>query len=525
MKALLFVLLSIYAAAGVTAQVPVLNSFPSARPTIFLDFDGQYVTGTSWNWNGPINAQPSGFSTNAITEIFNRVSEDYRIFNVNITTDSTVYNLAPVRQRMRVIITPTYEWYGRAGGVAFVGSFSWGDGSPTWVFSNLLGNNVKYVAEATSHEAGHSLGLQHQSTYTTACAKTEYNGGNGSGETGWAPIMGVGYYQNTTTWYNGTSTVGCNVYQDDLSIITGNLGLRSDDFGNTHVSASSVGFTTTGFTSNGLINSGTDKDVFKFTLSSSTYVHLNVAPQSVGANNSGANLDLKVTLLNNKADTIGQYSPADLLSAGVDSNLNSGTYYVVVEGIGNAYLPDAESVGTYSISASPVTALPIHRLTLSGKINSGVHNLSWVYEADEAVKNIEIQTSKDGVHFEALTQVTAETKNFAYKPLSDNMLYYRIRVITAANENSYYSNIITVRDRGDNTAPVHVMNNIVVNSIVVNADKEYNYQVMDATGRLLQRGQLVTGTNNIEVNTTLKGLLLLRVQGANEGWTWKLIKQ
>jgi hypothetical protein len=525
MKALLFGLLCISFAAGVTAQVPVLNSFPSARATIFLDFDGQYVTGTSWNWSGPIDAQPSGLSVNAITEIFNRVSEDYRVFNVNITTDSTVYNLAPVRQRMRIIITPSYQWYGRAGGVAFVGSFNWGDGTPGWVFCNLLGNNTKNVAEAASHEAGHTLGLQHQSLYTATCAKTEYNGGAGSGETGWAPIMGVGYYKNLTTWYNGTSTVSCSTYQDDVSILSGNLGYRTDDIGNTHMSATSVGFTNTGFSTNGLINSGTDKDIFKFTLSSPTYVHLSATPQNVGVNNSGANLDIKVSLLNYKADTIGIYNPSDFLSAGVDSSLNSGTYYVIVEGIGNAYLPDAESVGYYTISASPITALPIHRLTLSGKTNSGVHTLNWIYEADEAVKHIEIQNSKDGVKFEALTQVSAETKTFSWKPLTDNTLFYRIRVITAANEKSYYSNVITIRHRSDDNAPVTVMNNMITNTIVVNTDKEYSYQVMDATGRLLQRGQLVNGTNRIEINTAQKGLLLLRVQGANEGWTWKLMKQ
>ena len=48
---------------------------------------------------------------------------------------------------------------------------------------------------------------------------------------------------------------------------------------------------------------------------------------------------------------------------------------------------------------------------------------------------------------------------------------------------------------------------------------------MDASGRLLQHGQLVAGTNRIDVHTAPKGLLLLRVQGDNESYTSKLIKQ
>ncbi|HEX6428262.1 MAG TPA: zinc-dependent metalloprotease [Niastella sp.] len=532
MKTILAVLFGLSVAIGATAQVPLLNSYPSASATIFLDFDGQYVAGTSWNWSGPINAQPSGFSADAITQMFNRVSEDYRIFNINITTDSTVFAAAPVRQRMRVIVTPTYQWYGRAGGIAFVGSFAWGDNTPCFVFSGLLGDNPKYVAEAISHEAGHTLGLQHQSAYNTSCQKTEYNPGNGAGETSWAPIMGVGYYKNLTTWHYGTNTYACNYYQDDLAIISGaanNFGYRSDDIGNLHTTATSVGFTSTGFTTTGLINSGADKDVFKFTISSPTYIHLSAIPQNVGTegtfNYAGANLDIKLSLLDYKGDTIAKYSPDNIVDAGLDSNLNNGTYYIVVEGTGNTNLADNASLGYYSLAASPISVLPIHRLTLSGKINAGTHNLNWVYEADEDVKHIEIQNSKDGVHFETLAQVSEGTKTFSWKPLTDNAPFYRIRVITTADEKSYYSNIITLRDRGDDNATVRVMNTMVTNSIVVNTDKECNYQVLDGTGRLLQRGQMISGTNNIDITTAQKGLILLRIQGQQETITWKLVKQ
>lgn len=532
MKTILSTLFTLAVATGLNAQVPLLNSYPSARATIFLDFDGQYVTGTSWNWSGPINAQPSGFSVNGMTEIFNRVSEDYRIFNINVTTDSTVYAAAPANQRTRVIITPTYQWYGNVGGIAFVGSFTFGDNTPCWVFSSLLANSPKYVAEAVSHEAGHTLGLQHQSAYTTTCSKTEYNPGTGTGDISWAPIMGVGYYKNLTTWHNGTNTYGCNYYQDDMSIIAGganNFGYRTDDIGNLHTNATSVGFTSTGFSTTGLINSGADKDVFKFTISSPTYIHVTAVPQNVGTvgvyNYSGANLDIKLSLLDSKGDTVSKYSPDNTVNAGLDSTLNNGTYYLVVEGTANSNLTDNASLGYYSLAASPISILPIHQLALSGREEAGTHNLSWSYEADEAVKQVEIQNSKDGVHFDALTQVNPGTKTFSWKPLTDNAPYYRIRVITTAEERSYYSNIISLRERGDNKASVRIMSTMVTNSMIVNADKECNYQVLDGTGRLLQRGKLATGTNNIDITTAQKGLILLRIQRDQETTTWKLIKQ
>src|SRR5690348_12150727 len=147
-------------------QVPKYNSYSAAAATAYLDFDGQVVRGTAWNWDDAINARPAPLTTAIITEVFNRVAEDFRIFNINITTDSAVFKKAPPSKRVRVIVTPTSEWYGNSAGVSFVNSFTWGDDTPAWVFTKLLEDKAKYIAEAVSHEIGHTLGLQHQSTYT-----------------------------------------------------------------------------------------------------------------------------------------------------------------------------------------------------------------------------------------------------------------------------------------------------------------------------------------------------------------------
>src|SRR5882762_9768940 len=95
-------LIALLFASAVTAraQVPVLNSYPSATAVVFLDFDGQTVTNTSWNTNGPIVCGAAGLTNAQITTVFDRVSEDYRPFNINITTDSTKYWAAPANRRM-----------------------------------------------------------------------------------------------------------------------------------------------------------------------------------------------------------------------------------------------------------------------------------------------------------------------------------------------------------------------------------------------------------------------------------------
>ena len=154
------------------SQVTDLNSYPSAPSVIFLDFNGHALSGTMWNTNGAFTCNSSGLNDAPITEVFNRVAEDYRPFNINVTTNETKYNSAPYNRRMRVVITTSNSWYGSgAGGVAYINSFSWGDNTPCFVFSALLGYNTKNIAEAASHEAGHTFGLRHQSSYNSACVK------------------------------------------------------------------------------------------------------------------------------------------------------------------------------------------------------------------------------------------------------------------------------------------------------------------------------------------------------------------
>src|SRR6478672_358995 len=106
-----FIAMLVLTHAGMSQQIPLFNSNSAASATVYLDFDGQTVKGTGWNWDGPIYAKASGLSSRFITEIFNRSSEDFRIFNLNITTDSNVFKKAPTNKRMRVIITPSSKWY------------------------------------------------------------------------------------------------------------------------------------------------------------------------------------------------------------------------------------------------------------------------------------------------------------------------------------------------------------------------------------------------------------------------------
>lgn len=510
----------------VAAQQIKLNSYPNAAPTIFIDFDGHYVKGTSWNWSGPINALPSGFNNIAIAEIFDRVAEDFRPFNINITTDSTVYFKAPIKKRTRIIVTPTSQWYGNAGGAAWVGSFIWGDETPAFVFCNLLGYSTKKVAEAVSHEAGHTLGLQHQSTYDENCKLIrEYNFGKGSGETSWAPIMGEGYSRNLTTWTVGQTIIGCNHIQDDIKVITSNangITFRTDDVGDNLPNATNIPLGGGSIETNAILSRHDDRDVFSITFIAGGSFKIEVSPYSVATDHAGANVDIKLTLMNGAGDTLNTYNPPNRVSASIDTFLNPGTYFFAIDGVGNNYLSDTSSIGLYNITGLYLAsgALAIHDVKLNGTKKNGNHQFSWEIKADETIEEAELQYSPDRKNFTTLF-VAGDKNGFNYKPLTAGNAYYRLKVKGKISKQEKYSNIVTLGAESS-LPPIRIANK-GNGTYGIESNGNYTYTLVDQTGRLIRKGLLKPGNNFIEL--TSRGMSFLHVNDGNVQFTGKLIKQ
>ena len=402
----LFILSTIFFFQDLFGQIPILNSNPGlSNKVIYLDFDGQVVTGTGWNGGNTINAAPSVAANNANTvrQIWNRVSEDYRPFNVNVTTDSTRFINAHPTSRIRVVFTPTSAWYGSAGGVAFLGSFTWGGypGTPCWIFENQLGNNTKSMAEAASHEVGHTLSLMHQSTYNTSCVKTaEYNGGlGGTGIMSWAPIMGVGYNRNVTTWYNGKNATSCNTIQFDHGSgspgITGSsyLSVWPDDIGDTYTTAKILNLNTITTSDSGLVTTPSDVDVYRFEICNTRYVSVNVRPWALDSNPGsylGANLDVKLKFFNSAGTMMTADSSVSKLNGLVGLTLAPGSYYFSIDGGSSNNYNDYGSLGKYYVSVkatnppqlnnsiiTPTSICTLQNVTLNFSSNGTPNSWYW----------------------------------------------------------------------------------------------------------------------------------------------------
>ncbi|MBD2597429.1 M10 family metallopeptidase C-terminal domain-containing protein [Nostoc spongiaeforme FACHB-130] len=353
-----------------------LNSLAGANQTIYLDFNGHTTSGTYWNtdYKGGANIVTPAFDFDGNTASFSsaeleriqyiwqRVAEDFSPFNVNVTTqaptdinDLIKSGSTDTRWGVRVVIGgSSNDWFASgAGGVAFLDSFNWNSDTPAFVFSDILSDNEKYVAEAISHEVGHTLGLEHDGRISPA---EEYYRGQGSGVTGWAGIMGSGYYQNLTQWSKG-QYASANNTEDDLQIITTYNGFsyRADDAGNTIATAKSLTISGTSVSGSGIIERNTDVDFYSFVTGAGA-INLTVNPFS-----RGPNLDILAKLYNSAGTLIASSNPTDLLSAAIATTVTAGTYYLAIDGVGkgdplSTGYTDYGSLGQYFISGSVVTS-------------------------------------------------------------------------------------------------------------------------------------------------------------------------
>ena len=344
-----------------SSQTFVLHSKPGAARVIYLDFNGHTTSGTHWNTSYTAGAPfttaaydtdgvPSSFSSAElanIQEIWKRVSEDYAPYEVDVTTEEPA--LESLRKTtstdtaygIRVVLGgSSYDWLGAsAGGVAYLGSFSWNTDTPTFVFPAQLGNGYpKYMAEAISHECGHTVGLNHDGQTNG----TEYY----AGANGWAPIMGLGYYATVSQFSKGEYSLANNT-QDDLTVVTGYIPRSADLVGNDILTATPI--TTTSVNVTGIIESRTDADLFKFNVGAGT-MSFNATPATPDAN-----LDIALSLYNGSGNLIASADPSGLSST-LNYTVPAGTYYLAVDGVGvgtpDTGYTDYASIGQFRLTGT-----------------------------------------------------------------------------------------------------------------------------------------------------------------------------
>ena len=352
-----------------------LHSKSDSDYTIYLDFDGHTTTGTTWNNSSrpsftsdpySIDGDFQNFSDTELRRIqgaWARVAEDFAPFDVNVTTEEPdVERLkrsgsGDQQYGVRVVISQDSDWLGSSpGGIAYYNSFRDRQDEPVFVFTS----SEKAIAEATTHEVGHSLGLSHDGR-----GNDNYYDGHGSGATSWGPVMGSGYLVQLTQFSQGEYS-NATTTEDDLAIITdGFIPFRQDDYGDTTAAAQSLYVGPNGEleTVYGVVSQRTDVDVFSF-VADAGQADIQIDPPGFGAN-----MDIRARLLDSEGQEIAVSNPLSDIDASFSLTLPaSGVYYVEVDGVGrgdptNDGYSDYGSLGHFRVTGN---VQPMSRVDATG---------------------------------------------------------------------------------------------------------------------------------------------------------------
>ena len=324
---------------------PRRNSRPGASKAIFLDFNGGIVTGTQWNtqfkttsWNAKPYSSDNDLTTfsdaeqAAIIAIWERVSEDFAPFDVNVTTVQPT--LGP--NTAWALITDTTDVDNKPmphvgyGGLAYVGVFGEADFqkfSPALV-TDYRSNTIFYttaIADATSHEVGHNLDLSHDGN-----SRQEYEQGfQGSNVAPtWGPIMGGPYGCTVIHWSKG-DYFDANNKEDDLAIITKNLPFIVDDHGGANTPTSLL-IAAKAFSATGLIGKSDDRDSFRISFGTGP-ITATVATYNTTGTTDGGNLKAQLTLSTTAGVVVATSAPNSGTGATIATSVNNGTYILTVE--------------------------------------------------------------------------------------------------------------------------------------------------------------------------------------------------
>ncbi|MCC2672939.1 MAG: repeat-containing protein, partial [Armatimonadetes bacterium] len=334
------------------------------------------------------------------------MSEDYAPFDIDVTTEDP--GLEAIRRSslndaaygVRVVISPGAAWYPAGGGVGFIGTFDAvfpGEDWPCFVFHDRLQSVPRYIGEAAAHEAGHTLGLNHDGTTNGV--------GYYEGQGDWAPIMGAAYYHNVTQWSKGEYSQANN-QEDDLAVmVTNGAPLLADDHGNTIGAATT--FDTNAGTATGLITTASDQDVFRLTVGAGT---LRLRASTLALAN-GANVDLGLHLYDGQNNHLAGVNSDASIDATVTADVSAGTYYAVVSGTGSGTAlttgySNYASLGNYTLA---LVEAPFTVTSPNGGENwatGSSHAITWTSTISGNVK-LEYSTNSGS----SWTQIVASTAN------------------------------------------------------------------------------------------------------------------
>ena len=269
------------------------------------------------------------------------VSASFSAFEVNVTTDATVFEAADPRNRGKAC---TRNEAGRSS--CALNAFG------TTRCCNIFNKgNGYYQGATTTHELGHLMGLRHDGT----TGGGEYFRGLPAFR--WCPIMGAStpktsWAQDALFQWSKGEYEGANNKEDDLAIISKNLPFKKDDVPDTRPLVIRNGAQISADDNRGLIETNTDSDTFTFTSAGGRATLTVDRIEYVG----GAFLDIEAQIQNASGMMLARNNGMISRKATLDVMLPAGSYRLIIkggaEGTPQNGFSSYSSLGYYGISGS-----------------------------------------------------------------------------------------------------------------------------------------------------------------------------
>ena len=484
--------------------VPALSSDPNGQMAVFLDFGGEsyfnqsvYVTPTRFlDRMTPIPAfsldstpgPDSPVEERMIEEIYFRVAEDFRPFNVNVTTVAPAAGVPQIHvsiggtgavqyQTVTTIVDPTtgaittvvsapLNYLFTSPVYADLGAYSNRPANPVFVFPlqlSTVDQNGLQIARLVSRGVGTQLGLQNLRSTGTAAS---------------GPIMGAPN-QNPVrdTW----TVTAAQPAQDDINVMVGggafvNPGfrLRADDVGNNVLNAApaldvlvSRSTVNTVDLAKGIINASAsranvDRDFFAAVLNLSgttgtAELTIDVKGLNLGTHafldksvdaklNPGSNLNAVVRLYNGNGTLLGGANPAlsndaqivyEIPASSIPSN-RILTYFVEI-----TTTPEVGSLGEYTLTGSlqEVLGAPVV-LAPTGTISTVIPSFGWTASLKATGYVLEVSNATTGA---VIFTKTTTGITYTVNPEDINV---QPRPINSLPEGTYRTRVKAIRGTG-----------------------------------------------------------------------------
>lgn len=192
-------------------------------------------------------------------------------------------------------------------------------------------------------------------------------------------------------------------------------------------------------------------------------------------------------------------------------------------------------LGGVNLTSASCIVLPVKLNSFTAKVSSCNVDLDWTATSETNFKNYEIQYSVNGSNFETIETIPAalqysssSNQKYSYHHTSPQQgkAYYRLKMVDIDGKFEY-SKIIALK-LDCNKRLITIYPNPVTDVLNVNITNGSNNKTIaslfDNNGKLVYSGNMISGTNTINMANFGKGIYLLKLRSDVETQNIKIIK-